>query len=115
LLVFAAVVLIRNLTLQIGLVLLGLLIIDAGIWKLTQPLLPNERQHNALRMEVNNFLTLVRRLNEIALSQNEHASPASRAAFRDAVNALHDAVDRIERQAGKTDADLKPTEVPAGR
>ncbi|MGH7461123.1 MAG: hypothetical protein ACREMA_08850 [Longimicrobiales bacterium] len=114
-LVFAAVVLIKSLGVQIALVLLGLIIIDAGIWKLTQPLLPNQRQHYGLRMEVDNFLVLVRRLNEIATSQNEHDSPAAHAAFRDVVMALHDSVGRIERQAGKTDADLKPTEVPAGR
>ncbi len=107
LLVFAAVVLVYNLTLQIILVLIGLLMIDAGIWKLTKPLLPNERRYNALRSEVDHFIDLVRRLNDASVSMKEHDTPTSRVAIQDAVNALHDSVGKIERVAGQTEEDVR--------
>jgi hypothetical protein len=114
-LVFAAVVLVYDLTTQIILVLVGLLMIDAGIWKLTEPLFPNERRYKALREEVDRFIHQVRRLNTAALSMREHDSPAARTAFQDAVSALHDSVGRIEQLAGKTEDELRAPDVPAGR
>ena len=85
-LVFGAVVLVYNLTMQIILVLLGLVLIDAGIWKLTAPFLPNERRYNGLRAEVKRFLELVRHLNDATLNLKEADTPASRVAMQDAIN-----------------------------
>ncbi|MGH7467062.1 MAG: hypothetical protein ACRENP_03655 [Longimicrobiales bacterium] len=113
-LVFAAVVLVYNLTAQIILVLIGLLMIDAGIWKLTAPLFPNERRYKALRDEVDRFIHLVRRLNTAALSMREHDSAAARTAFQDAVNALHHSVGKIEQLAGKTEDELRAPPAVAG-
>ena len=113
-LVFAAVVLDYNLTAQVLLVLLGLLMIDAGIWKLTQPLFPNERRYLALREEVDRFIHLVRRLNSTALAVREQESPTAQAAFQDAVGALHESVNRMEQLAGKSDQELRSTPAPAG-
>jgi hypothetical protein len=113
-LVFAAVVLVYNLTAQIILVLIGLLLIDAGIWKLTQPLFPDERRFGALREEVDRFIHLVRRLNATALAIREHDSQTARATFQDTVNELHGSVDRIERLTGKSDEELRSAPAAAG-
>src|SRR5437868_7223864 len=80
--VFGAILLIwDNMTLQIGVVALGVLMIQAGIWKLTHPMLPSERRYQSLRREVDYFIMLVRRLNAAALGVKETDNSATRAAF----------------------------------
>jgi hypothetical protein len=106
LIVFLAVILIldQHLTLRIIVVLIGLLMIDAGIWKLTHPLLPNERQYKGLRAEVDDFIKIVRRLNSAALQAK--ASPAGKESVAHVVNEMHAAVNRMEQLAGRTDDEL---------
>ena len=101
--VFLAVILLsdQQLTLRIVIVLIGLLMIDAGIWKLTHPLLPNERRYTGLRKEVDDFIQVVRRLNAEALEAGQ--SPAGRETVQRTVREMHAAVDRMEQLAGKAD------------
>ena len=49
-------------------VALGLVLIEAGIWRVTQSLFPNERAYKPLRKETDYFVTLVRRLNKSAVA-----------------------------------------------
>jgi hypothetical protein len=53
----------NSLQLQVLWVLSGILILEAGIWGLTNGLLPNERRYSALREEGDHFLGLIRILN----------------------------------------------------
>jgi hypothetical protein len=53
----------QNLYLQLGVVIAGIFLIEAGIWKLAHPLLPSQRRYGALRAEVDDFIRLVRQLN----------------------------------------------------
>ena len=51
---------------QVAIVILGLLLLEAGVWKLAHHVLPSERQYHALRDETDGFITLVRQLNAAA-------------------------------------------------
>ena len=86
-------------------VALGLVLIEAGIWRITQSLFPNDRNYRPLRKETDYFITLVRRMNRAAVN----AQRGSRSAVDDLeqVHAeMHHSVDRMRRLAGLTDEDL---------
>ncbi|MEX2281235.1 MAG: hypothetical protein WEE89_01980 [Gemmatimonadota bacterium] len=110
--VFLAVLLLsdQQLTLRVVIVMFGVLMIDAGIWKLTHPLLPNERRFQGLRLEVDEFIKIVRRLNADALEARQ--SPAAQDNLRRTVTEMHNAVDRMEKLAGKTAEELSRASVP---
>ena len=67
--VFLAVILIPdfNLRTRVATVLVGVLMIEAGVWKLTSPLFGSEREYTDLRQEVDRFIPLVRSLNKKAV------------------------------------------------
>lgn len=84
---------------------LGLVLIEAGIWRITQSLFPNERNFRPLRKETDYFIVLVRRLNRAAVN----AQRGSSSAMHDLTQVheeMHHSVDRMLRLAGLTDEDL---------
>lgn len=99
--VFAAVLLIppANLQIQLVVVLVGVLLIEAGVWGLTNPFLPNERQYVSLREEVDDFIDLVRQLNSAAVDKGPGREVAQKA-FDDTLEDLHSSVRRIGQLAG---------------
>ena len=106
--VFGAILLIwDNMTLQIAVAAIGVLMIQAGIWKLTRPLLPSERRYQALRKEVDYFIILVRRLNAAALGVKQADNEATRAAFSAAQQRMLESFDRMAVLAGKTDEEVE--------
>ena len=90
-----------HLQLQVVVVLLGLLIIEAGVWRLTSAVLPEERRYAALRTEVNAFVERVRLLNAHGVKLQTRDDEVTREDFRETLNALHAAVDRIAEVAGR--------------
>jgi hypothetical protein len=90
-----------HLQLQVLVVLVGLLIIEAGVWRLTSAVLPEERKYAALRTEVNAFVERVRLLNAHGVKLQTRDDELTREDFRETLNALHDAVDRIAEVAGR--------------
>lgn len=103
-LVFAAVLvpaIAVNLQLQIVVVLVGILIIEAGVWRLTAKILPNERRFLALRAEVESFIDRVRILNAQGVRLRENDTEENREALRETVDALHLSVDRMAEVAGR--------------
>ena len=103
LLVFAAILIpsiALNLQIQIVVVLLGILIIEAGVWRLTAKILPNERKFLALRAEVDSFIDRIRILNAHGTKLREQDTENMREAFRETVDSLHAAVDRMAEVAG---------------
>jgi uncharacterized protein YjeT (DUF2065 family) len=98
-------------------VALGLVLIEAGIWRITQSLFPNERQFRPLRRETDFFITLVRQLNRAAVSVQRGSETAPENLARIHAD-MHHSVDRMLRLAGITDEELgvryKPgkTELP---
>lgn len=105
--VVGAVLLLReNLRLQMALVVCGLLLVEIGVWKSAQKILPSERKFDALRFEVEAFIRLVRQLNTAALAVKETPSSEHHQAFADIREAMQQAVDRMADVAGKTDAEI---------
>jgi hypothetical protein len=86
-------------------VFLGLVLLEAGIWRVTQSVFPNERAFRPLRTETDYFVTLVRRLNRTALAAQRGSAGAAEELER--VHAdMHHSVDRMLRIAGRTEEDL---------
>ena len=115
--IFLAILFLLDPVLQVAAAALGVLMIQAGIWKLTQPILPSERQYQALRKEVDYFIGLVRRLNASALGVKEADNETTRAAFESAQQSMRESFDRMALLAGKTDEEaaalnLTTLEVP---
>jgi len=93
----------QNLYVQIAIVLLGLVLIEAGIWNLASPVLPSERRFVALRREVDAFILLVRRLNRATLELASEPTPQNRAKLLQVRDEMLESVKRMEQFAGQTD------------
>ena len=104
--ILSTVLFVRELRSQLALVVLGILCLEVGVWKLAHHILPNERTYLALRCEVDLFLSLVRQLNTAALLVQRHDTPAHRQTFEEVRSAMQQTVDRIFEVAGQTEADL---------
>lgn len=110
--ILAAVLFVQELRLQLAVVVVGLFLVEAGVWNLSQWILPNDRQYIGLRAEGDHFIMLIRRLNEAAVQLKEVDDDANRRAFEAAREAMHESVDRMAQLAGKTEQDvLQQTEV----
>ena len=115
--IFLAILFVLDPVLQVAIAAVGVLMIQAGIWKLTQPILPSERQFQALRREVDHFIGLVRRLNAAALGVKELDNEATQTAFNAAQQRMRESFDRMALLAGKTDEEvadlnLAPIDIP---
>jgi hypothetical protein len=86
-------------------VALGLVLIEAGIWRVTQSLFPNDRNFRPLRKETDYFITLVRRLNRAAVNA-QRGSGSGVHDLAQVHDEMHHSVDRMLRIAGLTDEDL---------
>lgn len=102
-LVLAAVLFFPNLYIQIAIVLIGLVLIEAGIWNLAAPILPSERKYMALRNEVDAFIRLVRRLNRAALELTSEATPQNRTRLLQVRDEMMESVRRMETYAGRSE------------
>ncbi|MGQ0813267.1 MAG: hypothetical protein ACT4O1_02245 [Gemmatimonadota bacterium] len=81
--------------------LLGLFIMEIGIWQVTAFLFPNEREFAPLRTETDYFLKLVRRLNRAALAAERGSANAVEEMDR-VQNDMYHSVDRMRRLASQT-------------
>ena len=106
LVILGAVLFSQELRTQILVTTCGIVLMEVGVWRLAQRLLPSERQYNALRAEVDRFLQLVRHLNTAALTRKAHDTPETRQAFAQVYQEMQQAVARMATLAGKTDAEL---------
>ena len=117
-LVLAAVLfLYHNLYLQIGVVLVGLVLIEAGIWNLASPVLPSERKYVSLRREVDAFILLVRRLNRATLELASTPTAQNRTRLLQVRDEMMESVRRMEQYAGRTDEQVggaQPEASPVG-
>lgn len=79
---------------QIAAVVLGLVLIEAGVWNLASRLAPEDRKFGALRREVERFLDDVREL-------NLHAIDEDRDGIEEVRSRLHRRVDAMTEVAGE--------------
>ena len=107
--VFASMLLLTDLTAQVMVVLVGVLTIEAGVWQLTNPFMPNERRYLALREEVDDFIGLVRQLNTAGVIVREEASVQARSELEGVREAMLRSLDRMAEVAGQTGADAHGT------
>ena len=89
-----------NLQIQVVITLVGILMIEAGVWKLTSPFLPSERKFNALRRQVDGFIDLVRQLNNAAVESREKSDEPS-LAVQEVLDSMHASVDKMGTLAGQ--------------
>lgn len=101
-LVLGAVIFGERLLVQLFLVVAGLLLTEAGIWRLADPILPDERKYMALRTETDHFTALVRQLNTAALAIGEGDHEGPQLAIDEVRRSMHQSVDRMVEFAGKT-------------
>jgi hypothetical protein len=90
---------------QLTIVLVGILILEAGVWGLTHPLMPEERHYLALREEGDFFITLIRELNGKALEEGRHTE-AGEKRFQETLALMHLSVEHMGVVAGVSDEDL---------
>lgn len=109
-LVIGAVLFGEQLAVQLFLVVAGLLLTEAGLWRLADPILPDERKYMALRVETDHFTALVRQLNAAALALDQGDGAGSRFALDEVQTEMHRSVDRMVNFAGKTQEEVPPTE-----
>ena len=90
-LILGPIFLVENVTLQVGIVVLGILMIEAGVWGLARDILPDGRTYLRLREETEIFLEQVRALNEAAVEEEEQAVERQRQRMKEQVDRLVDA------------------------
>lgn len=94
-------------------VLLGVLLMEFGIFKLAQRLIPDQRRllperrkYLALRSLADQFIPLVRQLNTAALLVKSNDTSESRQAFEEVRRNMQALVEGMAAVAGKTQSDL---------
>lgn len=90
-----------ELQLQLLVVLIGVMMIEAGVWGMTKAILPNERQFVALRDEGDRFIVLMRALNEAKITDNLGSTDRTQAAVEAALEDMHASVRTMGVLAGQ--------------
>ena len=103
----------ENVQAQLGLMVIGVLLLEAGVWDLAPKILPDERCYLGLRKELDHMIELTRALNGAAIAAGE--TRANDETFRDALARMHTSVDRMAELAGQeTNANPAETEPQDG-
>ena len=89
-----------------AIVILGVVLIEVGIWKLSHKLVLEQRKYNALRAQGNLFLVLVQQLNAASLRLKAEETPANHQAVENIRQHMQQLVDHMAASAGKTDAEI---------
>lgn len=97
--IFTAVILSATLTVQIQLplALLGVLLMEAGVWGLSAKIFPSERRYIELREEGDSIIELIRQLNAAAVARDQGADSEDR--FQATLDEMHDSVKRMAELA----------------
>ncbi len=107
-LVFLAALGIQDLQMRIVVLLVGLMFIHVGVWKLANPLYPNERHYHALRLETDRFIALVRDLNQFTMEAKFDDSGDKWEQRDQVVQRMHRCVDSMVDLAGRKENDPDP-------
>ncbi|UCC81867.1 MAG: hypothetical protein JSW46_12750 [Gemmatimonadota bacterium] len=107
LLVLSQLLLLAYSPIHVAAVVLGVLMIYVGIWRLVSHMLPNRRIYMPLREEVDEFIRLVRRLNTERTKGDFPAAFETGAELRETVERVI-AVAGVEKEPGNgTEAELQ--------
>ncbi len=94
----------ESIVLRVSLVVVGVLMLQAGAAKLPYYLVRNERRFRQLRSELDEFVWLIRELNAAAL--DTRSNPRAEDRFEDLHTALQESLERMALYAGRTDEEL---------
>lgn len=83
----------------------GLLLVEAGVWRLGSRVM-HERRYTPLRREVQRFVGLARDLHHATAAARANGSPEARAALDRTLAAMQASVDRMAAVAAKTEEEL---------
>ena len=99
--IFIAVLISSSLTLQMQLLLalIGVLLMEVGVWGLSSKLFPNERRYTELREEGDSIIQLIRQLNAAAVARDQGADADDR--FQSTLAEMHDSVKRMAELASR--------------
>ncbi len=86
---------------QLPMALTGVLIMEAGVWRISTRLFPNERRYSGLRAEGDRMMELIRELNVAAIAKETGKEDARR--FQDTLQAMHDSVSKMSELAARED------------
>jgi len=86
-------------------VLVGMLLVEAAVWNLANPLLPKNRRYLELRAEVEGFIGHVPALNSVALDARSSDAPADWERYRSVLEEMHASVERMGAVAGKKEGE----------
>ncbi|MDA1370769.1 MAG: hypothetical protein O2971_08430 [Proteobacteria bacterium] len=102
-LIFTAVLLGGSLEIQIQMpmALFGVLLMEAGVWGLSQKLFPSDRRFSRLRSEGDYMLDLIRELNAAAIGKDKGVEDAKR--FQATLEKMHDSVVHMSELAAMED------------
>jgi len=98
--IFTAILLGGSLNIQTQLViaLLGVLLMEAGVWGLSSKVFPSERRYIDLRAEGDNIIQLIRELNAAAVTRGNDANDDS---FQGILEEMQNSVKRIAEKASR--------------
>ena len=101
--VFGAVLLGESLSIevQMPLAILGVMLMEAGVWGLSTKILPSDRRYTALRSEGDQVMALVRELNSAAIAKDRGVEDAKR--FQSVLEEMHNSVTRMAELASMED------------
>jgi hypothetical protein len=99
--IFTAVILSASLTVQMQLpiALVGVLLMEAGVWGLSSKVFPSERRYIDLRAEGDNIIQLIRQLNSAALVRDQGVDVDGR--FQATLDEMHGSVQRMAELASR--------------
>ena len=95
---------------RVPIAVLGLFIMELGIWQVTSFMFPNERAFRPLRKETDYFLKLVRRLNRAAVAAEKGSTNAIEE-FERVSEEMHHSVERMRRLAGQSGREASAYEI----
>lgn len=103
--IFTSVFLSSSLTIQVQLpiALVGVLLMEAGVWNLSSKIFPNERRYIDLRAEGDYIIQLIRQLNSAAIARDLGMDDEGR--FQATLDEMHDSVTRMAELAALESGD----------
>ena len=91
---------------QLPIALVGVLLLEAGVWGLSSVLIPSERRNSKLRLEGNRMMDLIRELDSAAYAKKTGQEDATR--FQNTLDEMHSTVSRMSELAGQNEEEHAP-------
>ncbi len=92
----------QSLQLLMPMAVIGVLLMEAGVWGMATKVLPTDRRYHGLRSEGDYMLSLIRDLNAAAVARAHGEDDGTR--FLDTLEEMHSSVVRMSELAGMDEA-----------